>query len=258
MPRSPSSVASFGSPPLKCRMVDGGPSPQHLLVLCHGYGAGGDDLVPVGETLVEALQSVGQSWRAVMPAAPIAMDAFGLPGGRAWWPINMQQLLEMSATGEFAELYDTEPPGIDVARNQLASALTQIRRTLPATFSDGTRSRLVLGGFSQGSMLAVDTVLRGQVPTIDGMLLYSSTLVARTQWTAASERLRGLQVVLSHGTDDMILPFDGAKQLESLCRESGASMQFIPFRGGHGIPNEALIASVQVLQAIATDSKADA
>ncbi len=60
---------------------------DRIAVYCHGFGAPGDDLVGLAEPIVRAADSNDESFLLVFPAAPIDLSRYGMPGGRAWWPL---------------------------------------------------------------------------------------------------------------------------------------------------------------------------
>src|SRR5438552_18316161 len=60
----------------------GGDGP--VIVLLHGFGAPGDDLVPLAEVFAHGLPGV----RWVFPAAPLELP-MGFGDARAWWMIDM-------------------------------------------------------------------------------------------------------------------------------------------------------------------------
>ncbi len=226
---------------LTCRIVgpSQGQSPAGIVVLCHGFGAPGDDLVGLADTFVQLDQSLGSRIQFVFPEAPLTIPE--VPGGRAWWPIDMMQMQMAMMAGEFREMRQSVPEQMPPARDKLTTVLEQLGEEtgLP-------RSRFVLGGFSQGSMLATDVALRMEEAPA-GLLVYSGTLLAEPEWRELAPSRAGLRVVQSHGTVDPILPFEAANWLRELLTESGLDVEFIPFRGVHTIPLEAVAASVKLL-----------
>src|SRR5579863_6124045 len=70
----------------------GGTGP--VVVLLHGFGAQGDDLVPLGREM-----RAPAGTRFVFPAAPIALDG-GYRGGRAWWWIDLEERVRRQVSGE--------------------------------------------------------------------------------------------------------------------------------------------------------------
>lgn len=197
----------------------GGDGP--VVVLLHGFGAPGDDLVDLAHFL-RAPPSV----RFVFPEAPLLLD--GGPG-RAWWMLDMA-LFERRMRGERVDRSDDQPPSLPALREQLLAALDDIETRLSVA-----RDHMLVGGFSQGSMLACDAVLHAEVKPA-GLILLSSTLIARTQWAAHMASCAGLPVLQTHGTHDPILPFDDAERLRDLFLTAKADLTFVPFAGGHELP----------------------
>ena len=230
---------------LTCRIISRlpeGTPPKLVVVLCHGFGAPGHDLVPIADELFDLCPALADSVEVIFPAAPLSLDEFGMPGGRAWWHIDMNELIGAIEHGNLRILRDRRPEGIDEARDLLLGMLDEVQQKtgLPS-------NRFVLGGFSQGSMLAVEAALNWAEPP-GGLCLWSSTLVSEAQWRANAARLKGLPIVQTHGRQDPILPFAAAIALRDLLTESGANVNFIEFNGPHTITLEGLEALAEMLQ----------
>lgn len=222
---------------LKCRIVDSlpaGKKPDILVVLCHGYGASGSDLVPIGDELLDQFPGLSDQIRFVFPEAPGSLDHLGLPGGRAWWPIDMAKLQLAVATGRFRELRSDQPEGLADAREQLQETVALLCRQ-----SGVELSQVVLGGFSQGAMLTTDTTLHLETNPA-ALIPMSGTLLNEAEWRKLAPQHSGLRVLQSHGTQDPLLPYAGAEELRNLLTEAGATVEFIRFAGGHQIPFEVL------------------
>lgn len=230
---------------LQCRVVEpaNGPAqPEVVVVICHGFGAPGDDLVPVGGELAELLGSDATRVRFVFPAAPLALDRYGIPGGRAWWPIDMLQLQTAIEQGEFRDLRRDCPEMLPEARRLLITLLDEIRAETGLPLS-----RFVLGGFSQGSMLATDVALHlPEAP--GGLIVWSGTLLCEEQWSKLAPARSGLRVVQSHGYEDPILPFAAAEWLRDLFIGAGLIVEFLAFHGSHQIPFAAQQAAAAAIQ----------
>lgn len=238
---------------LDCRIITPGGTgpgtsdssvPELVLVLCHGFGAPGDDLVPVTVELFHKFPDLAERVQVVFPAAPLSLDAYGLPGGRAWWMLDMEKLNRAIQTGEFRDLRREAPPGLAEAHRKFRGVVEELQRE-----SGLPLSRFVLGGFSQGSMLVTDVALHlDEKPA--GLVIWSGTLLHEEEWTVRMPSLSGVPVVQSHGTQDMILPFELAELLRDRLRSAGAEVEFIEFRGPHTIPPAAIDASGRLLQRI--------
>ena len=218
---------------LDCCVVDAlpaGVSPQTIVVLCHGFGAPGTDLVPFGPELLDHSPKLAERVQFLFPAAPLDLSDVGMPEGRAWWHLDMAKLQRAMTTGEFRDLRTEHPEGLDFARERLLALIAEWSER-----SGVPLSRFVLGGFSQGAMLATEATLHlGENPA--GLIVLSGTLLNEVVWRELVSRHAGLLVLQSHGTTDPILPFVAAEWLRDMLLEAKASVEFIPFRGGHAIP----------------------
>ena len=237
---------TFGE--LRCRIVQSdelGQKPRAVFVLCHGFGAPGDDLVDVGGWLLQKSSLLQSSFSFVFPEAPIDMTPMSLPGGRAWWPINMARLAEINQTQNYDELTNLTPDGMDTATNQLAAALKEIQQHFGVA-----DSQTVMGGFSQGAMVSTNVVLQhGICPA--HLVLFSGTLLCHDNWRQLAEKHAGCPVFQTHGTSDPVLPFGPAEKLRDMLNETGFQTVFQPFDGPHTIPMTPLADVTQLLEQIA-------
>ena len=221
---------------LKCHVADNLPAgaiPRSVVVLCHGYGAPGSDLVPLGQMLLRQPKMAG-AVQFLFPEAPLSLEALGMPDGRAWWPIDMRRLQMAAALGTFRDLRKDCPDELPVAREMVLGLIRQWseRSKVPL-------SHFLLGGFSQGAMLATDVTLHlDENPA--GLVILSGTLLNEDVWRDRVTAHKALRVLQSHGTNDPILPFAAAGWLRDLLNHGGADVEFLPFSGGHEIPHAVL------------------
>lgn len=201
----------------------GGEGP--LIILLHGFGAPGDDLVPLAPYL-----NVPKTVRFLFPAAPLSLD-FGMgDAARAWWMLDMERLMSARAQGQWESLALEVPRGLESARNRLIDLLHTAVNNLAVP-----DSQLIVGGFSQGAMLALDYTLRTDT-SLAGLILLSTTIIAKQEWVTAFPSRKGLPVFQSHGTHDDILAHSVAVQLRDRLISAGLRMHWTEFRGGHEIP----------------------
>jgi phospholipase/carboxylesterase len=231
---------------LDCRVIEYGGRAKVAVILCHGYGAPGEDLVSLAEVFIDFLGDQAADFRFIFPAAPLQPPEIAVYGGRAWWEINMAALLAASQASAFSQLHDKTPPGIETATEMLVSTITQSLDDL------GGSGRYVLGGFSQGAMLTMNTTLLSDVPPPELLVQFSGTLVCQPKWQTQlnAGRLRHTTVVQSHGRQDPILPFSSAQTLFGLIENACKSAKFLAFNGPHTIPMDALTEVAVRLKAI--------
>jgi phospholipase/carboxylesterase len=186
--------------------------------------------------------TVPKEVRFVFPEAPLELGF----GGRAWWPIDMARLQDRFGKEGAARLIDEVPAGIDNARAAVLELLAALERDFAAL-----PEQIVIGGFSQGAMLATDTVLRSTRP-FGGLAIMSGTLVSHSEWLALMPARQGLPVLQSHGRADPVLPFAIAERLRDELSAAGMPVEFTPFNGGHGIPGPVLDGLARLIQRVAS------
>ena len=216
---------------LDCHVVDAlaqGVKPELVVVLSHGYGAPGTDLVGLAPELLNADPRLAEGVRFVFPEAPLSLAHLGMPQARAWFPLPDSVLAgEQRDWDQFAR---DVPPGMPAARRALMSTVAALQHPY---------GRVVLGGFSQGAMLSTDVALRlEEAPA--GLCLLSGTLIAVEEWKTKSRARSSLPVFMGHGRDDTMLPFHGAERLRDVLTGAGLPVEFLPFDGGHTIVTEEL------------------
>ncbi len=205
---------------LRVRSV--GPVAGPAVILCHGYGAPGDDLCSLASAI-----DAGPGVRWFFPEAPLELGG----GARAWWPIDMVAIQIALMQGR-PRVFDTEavPAG-------MTDALARTQACLQALIRDHgvDPASTVIGGFSQGSMVTTDLFLNASEKWA-GLMALSGTLLAGTRWRpAAQQNARGRRVFQSHGRQDPILPYPVAEELHTLLESNGATVDWVPFNGPHTI-----------------------
>ncbi|HLL24808.1 MAG TPA: hypothetical protein VK427_21895 [Kofleriaceae bacterium] len=217
---------------LTAHIVDHSHSPDPTtVVLLHGFGAPGHDLVALADAIDAPV-------RFVFPEAPLELG--GMYGSaRAWWLLDLERLENDLRRGVPSDRRNEMPDGLPPVRAQVTRLLDEVTSRLPT-------SRLVVGGFSQGAMVALDVALHRETPP-DGLLLMSGTLLAASEWEPRMAKLAGVPVMLSHGRGDSLLPFGVAEELRDKLLAAGAAVDWQPFAGGHEIPMTVLAAAAKLL-----------
>ncbi len=195
---------------------------RRTVILLHGFGAPGDDLVELARQLEVPA-------RFVFPEAPLELG--GLYGdSRAWWLLDLARLEDELRSGNPHDRSAELPEGLTAARDHLSRLVDQVA----ARFAT-TDEHIVLGGFSQGAMLALDVALH-RASRLAGLVLMSGTLIAQSEWEPRMTKLAGVPVFQSHGRTDALLPFAVAETLRDKLKTAGALVEWRPFVGGHEIP----------------------
>jgi phospholipase/carboxylesterase len=190
---------------------------SHLVVLVHGYGADGQDLL-----------GLANHWQGLLPsvafAAPNAPTR--IPGGPGyqWFPISRIDPHEMQKGVEAAG------PALD---EYLDAELARLG--LPP-------ERLALAGFSQGTMLSLHLGLRRKVRPA-AIVGFSGLLAGPPP---DSDILP--PILLTHGDSDTVIPPQAMFLAATQLGLAGAAVQWHLARGmGHGIDPEGLEIAGQFL-----------
>lgn len=233
---------------LMCTLVQGDTSPpKSVVVLCHGFGAPGDDLVTIGLELMRLKPKLQAGTLFVFPEAALTCESIGIAEGRAWWMLDMARLQAIQRGDVEGAKRSTKeiPPGLEPARKAIRETVDAI-----AAKTKVPLNKFVLGGFSQGAMVMTDLALRlAENPA--GLALMSGTLLNEDEWKKLAPNRKGMKVVQSHGRSDPLLSFANAEALRDLLEAAGSSVYFMPFEGGHTI-------TVEVLEKVAALIEANA
>lgn len=222
--------ASLGG--LKVRLVGGsdgrGGGDGPVVILLHGFGAPGDDLVPLADVI-----HAPRGTRWLFPEAPLSLN-MGFGDSRAWWIIDFARIQADREAGRIRDLSVEVPQGLALARERVLTFLKELLQQFSIDYKN-----TVIGGFSQGAMLTCDAVLHTDYP-FAGLVQLSGNLLAQTVWNPLMPKRKGLSVFQSHGIEDDILPHIGAERLRDGLQRAGLAMEWHSFQGGHEIPGEVL------------------
>ena len=217
------------------RLVCGRAGPP-TLVLLHGYSS----------SAAEWKQFVGNSSAArrlfmsdsSFPQGPEILP--GHPGearGHAWWRMDLASFVPVGQS--LPDLAEAEPPGLDHAAIEVEELLGSLTR-------DRAKDLPVLGGFSQGAMVAAQVAFTSSQP-LAALVLLSVTPVDEAAWRRGFASRRDLPIFMAHGRDDRSLSFAAADRLRTEMQHAGMSVTWYPFAGGHEIPAEVTAALNQFL-----------
>lgn len=192
---------------------------KQLVVILHGFGANGDDLI-----------EIGRQWQPHLPDAyfvsPHAHEPCpGAPGGRQWFALTDRNPHERIT-------------GADAARSVLDAFIDA-----ELASQQLTDAQLAVVGFSQGAMLSLHAGLRrAQAPA--GILAYSGMLVGPEQLHEAKARdATGAPppILLVHGARDEVVPVQSLFAAGNQLADAGIPAQWhLAMQLGHGIDPEGI------------------
>lgn len=192
-----------------------------LVVLVHGYGADGRDLIDLGAVWGRAVPGAA----FVAPHAPyLCADS---PMGRQWFPLWDRSEGQLAA-------------GVADAAAILGDFVRAERERLGLA-----EGRVALMGFSQGAMLVLQAGLQGAVPNPAAVLAYSGALLGPPHALAAHPR-----VLIAHGLQDGVVPPQASEKAVARLAALGLKAEAL-FRDGldHGIDEAGIAAGARVLAA---------
>lgn len=191
-----------------------GGKPRQLVLLLHGYGADGEDLIGLAQPLSQLLPDA--AFHA--PNAPYPCD--GNPYGYQWF-------------------------GISQLEPHLMFAGTRGAAPFAGAFLDAllekyalTEAETVLIGFSQGTMMSLHIGLRREKP-VAGIVGFSGVLAGMD---ALKDEIRARPpVLLVHGDADDLIPVQLMERTEKALKSCGVPVESHVARGvGHGIDQTGL------------------
>jgi phospholipase/carboxylesterase len=196
-------------------------TPRQLVVLCHGLGADGHDLIDLAPTWSHALPDA----LFVSVDAPFEHES-GF--GRQWWSVadRSPEVMEAGvrrAAGYLSAFIDAELGRLELPADSYA-----------------------LMGFSQGAMTVLFTGLR-RAAAPRAILAFSGALVAPDR--LAAELANRAPVLLVHGEADDVVPVHRSRDAEAALRAAGVPVEavYVP-RLGHGIDDTGLSMGALTLQ----------
>ena len=173
--------------------LSGGP-PKQIVLLLHGYGSNGADLI-----------SLAPHWQLALPEAlflaPNAPQR--MYSGYQWWP-----LLAFTSTALVSGAAAAAPAVNAFIDRKLAQY--------------GLRDAdLAIVGFSQGTMMALHVGLRRKTK-VAGILGYSGMLTGQAE--LAHQNITKPPVLLIHGSADPIVPVSALHAAEQVLRRVGVDV----------------------------------
>jgi len=188
-----------------------GGAPRRIVVLLHGYGADGTDLI-----------ALGRHWQAILPdalfVAPNAPDFIpDYPAGRMWFPIS-------------SELPVRRLEGVRAASVVVAEFLADLWEQTGLGAGD-----TILAGFSQGAMVSLHAGLALETPLL-GIIGFSGAFLPPDNFPTVKP-----PVCLVHGDLDTVVDVEMSISAETALREAQLDVRLhISPGAGHMIAADGL------------------
>jgi phospholipase/carboxylesterase len=197
--------------------------PQQLVLLLHGYGADGNDLIG----LAPEWQPLLPQAEFLSPHAPFPCEA--APFGRQWFGFQGRSREEV----------------VDGVKKAAAILQQFITEVLAERGMD--ESKLALVGFSQGAMMSLYVSLR-RAKAVAGVVAYSGRLFAAE--ALAGEMKSRPKMLLVHGDVDQVVEPSAHPEALTALQAAGIVVEGMLRPGlGHGIDAEGLTRGGEFLQA---------
>jgi phospholipase/carboxylesterase len=187
-------------------------TPEGALVLLHGRGADEQDLLGFLDILDPERRMVG-----VTPGGPLFLP----PGGRHWYIVPRVGFPDRET---FTASYGLLDGFLDAV----------------ATAVGVPNERVVLGGFSQGAVMAYALGLGRGRPTPAAIIALSGFIPSVTGWEADLER-PGLRVWIAHGRNDPVIPVEFARDARMRLEEAGLPPTYHETEASHHVDPRVLV-----------------
>ncbi|MGZ8831229.1 MAG: alpha/beta hydrolase [Thermoanaerobaculia bacterium] len=185
--------------------------PMPLVIIMHGRGADANDLADIAPMI----DGPG-GYRFLFPNAPKAWEAApGMTIGYTWF-----------------EGLPPDPKSIEAARKIVLQSLDAALKRYPTP-----AGKVVLGGFSQGALMALDAGLRTTQP-IAGIVVMSGALFEQDPPDVTAKK--EVPILIAHGTADEMINVNMARRARRVLEERGLQVEYHEFPMGHQLTQESM------------------
>ena len=180
-----------------------------MVILIHGRGADMNDLADLAPMLDPSF-----GCRFVFPNAPKPFEPYpGMAFGWTWfegWPPQHESILESRAT--------------------MLAFIDEVTARYPTP-----EGKLVVAGFSQGALMALDCGLRTEKP-VAGLIAMSGGLYEHE--LPDLTRSKGLPLLIAHGTQDDVVPVTYARRARRILEDAGLDVEYHELPMAHQVALE--------------------
>jgi phospholipase/carboxylesterase len=189
------------------------PGKPPLLILLHGVGSNENDLMGLapyldGRFLIVSLR------------APLTLQR----GSYGWYHI------EWTANG-----IEHDEQEVIVAQATIERVINEL-----TVAYDVDPKQVYLMGFSQGAIMSLRIAL-AHPENIAGAVIMSGRMLPDTSSiTANSEQLKGLPMLVVHGTQDNVLPISSGRQIDEFLKHTPVALTYKEYNMAHTVSQESL------------------
>jgi phospholipase/carboxylesterase len=180
-----------------------------LVIVMHGRGADANDLADLAPMIDDGYRFVFPNAAKPFEAAP------GYTFGWSWfdgWPPEGNSIVD--------------------SRTKLIALIDELAARYPTP-----EGKLVLAGFSQGGMMAIDVGFRTQ-QKVAGIVVMSGAIYEADMPDLRAQR--DLPVLLIHGTLDDMIPVVNARRTRHILESHGVNPEYHEFPMGHHVTPESM------------------
>ena len=181
-----------------------------MVVLLHGFGSQMRDLA----SLTPSIDAHGYLY--AFPNAPHPLQVGPGAVGFAW--------------ASFPQRADDE--AMADSERRLEAFLEELMEQFEVA-----EGQVVLGGFSQGGMMALRAGLRNP-DRFRGLAVLSGKLPDSAELEAGLPESRGQQIFIAHGVDDTMIPVEDGRRSREFLEERGYAPEYHEYAMGHQITEQ--------------------
>lgn len=211
--------------------IETGELPEYVIIWLHGLGADGNDFVPIVDQLNLPLN---KSIRFVFPHAPER-------------PITINNGYVMRAW------YDIKDSNFNASEDELGIRHSQkaIEALIEREIESGIATeRIIVAGFSQGGVIALQVGLRYAKP-LAGILALSCYLsLSESLVVEVNRRNLAIPIFMAHGIGDDVIPLSYAVRSKEMIKTVGCMPEWHDYPMAHGVCNQELHDISRWIQAV--------
>jgi len=181
-----------------------------VIILLHGIGSNEQDLFSFADKLPD-------KYLVISARAPYKLGE----GSYAWYQVDF-------STGK--PVFNSEEE--EKSRNIIIKFITELKKDFSLD-----EKQVYLAGFSQGGIMAYSVGLT-RPDIIHGIVIMSGRLIEEVKpMIVPKEKLRQLQVFISHGTNDQTIGIQYARESVVYLKSLNIHLSYKEYTEGHGINN---------------------